>query len=165
MLVSQATTLKVDEGNTRVVIEGVACLGFNHDRQVNRLEKADVVFHVTSREGQVTRFFTEKLGLMSRSRKEVAPKARGHADGALHHGSTVSKTGRDSCIAFVRLLLPLSYHGVAVSQTKNRQATEVQCEVAIISDAELLITRSHQDKYRLIVTSRNKCTVLTQVCT
>jgi hypothetical protein len=62
MLVSQATTLKVDESNTRVVIEGVECLGFNHDRQVNRLEKADVVFHVTSREGQVTRLFMEDSG-------------------------------------------------------------------------------------------------------
>ncbi|KAK4032866.1 hypothetical protein C8A01DRAFT_20122, partial [Parachaetomium inaequale] len=43
------------------------------------------------------------------------------------------------------------------------QATDVQCEVAIISDAELLITRNRQGKYRLIVTSRNRCTVLTQV--
>jgi len=43
------------------------------------------------------------------------------------------------------------------------QAAQAQCEVALISDAELLITRDHRDQYRLIVTSRNKCTVLTQV--
>ncbi|KAK4149983.1 hypothetical protein C8A00DRAFT_46525 [Chaetomidium leptoderma] len=45
------------------------------------------------------------------------------------------------------------------------QATEVQCEVAIISDAELLITRNQQGQYRLIVASRNRCTVLSQVWT
>ncbi|KAL2197719.1 hypothetical protein P885DRAFT_35147 [Corynascus similis CBS 632.67] len=43
------------------------------------------------------------------------------------------------------------------------QATEVQCEVAVIPDAELLITRNHEGQYRLIITSRNECTILTQV--
>ncbi|EAQ86350.1 hypothetical protein CHGG_07603 [Chaetomium globosum CBS 148.51] len=43
------------------------------------------------------------------------------------------------------------------------QATEVQCEVAIIPDAELLITRNSRDEHRLIVASRNRCTVLSQV--
>ncbi|KAK4247066.1 hypothetical protein C7999DRAFT_14853 [Corynascus novoguineensis] len=43
------------------------------------------------------------------------------------------------------------------------QATEVQCEVAVIPDAELLITRNHKGQYRLIITSRNECTILTQV--
>ena len=47
----------------------------------------------------------------------------------------------------------------------QRQATEVECEMAIIPDAELIITRSRQDKYRLIVASRNRCiTVLAQDC-
>lgn len=46
----------------------------------------------------------------------------------------------------------------------RRQATEVQCEVAVISDAELMITRSRQDKYRLIIASRNRCTILAQDC-
>ncbi len=37
--------------------------------------------------------------------------------------------------------------------------------MAIIPDAELIITRSRQDKYRLIVASRNRCiTVLAQDC-
>ncbi|KAL2258536.1 hypothetical protein VTK26DRAFT_8125 [Humicola hyalothermophila] len=43
------------------------------------------------------------------------------------------------------------------------QMMEVHCEVAMISDAELLITRSKEDKYRLVVASRNRCTVLSQV--
>ncbi|KAH6850634.1 hypothetical protein B0I37DRAFT_118134 [Chaetomium sp. MPI-CAGE-AT-0009] len=43
------------------------------------------------------------------------------------------------------------------------QATEVQCEVAIISDAELLITRNPRGEHRLIVTSGNRCTVMSQV--
>jgi hypothetical protein len=102
---------------------------------------------------------------MTKSRQEIAQEARGHADGALHHGATVSKAGRDRCIAFVStILLPVCLP-YAAAHVMDRQATEVQCEVAIISDAELLITRSQQDKYRLIVTSRNRCTVLTQVCT
>ncbi|KAK4119870.1 hypothetical protein N657DRAFT_580821, partial [Parathielavia appendiculata] len=44
------------------------------------------------------------------------------------------------------------------------QATQVRYEVAIISDAELLITRSQQDKFHLILRSRNRCTVLTSSC-
>ena len=36
--------------------------------------------------------------------------------------------------------------------------------MAIIPDAELIITRSRQDKHRLIVASQNRCTVLAQDC-
>ncbi|KAH6626528.1 hypothetical protein B0J18DRAFT_143063 [Chaetomium sp. MPI-SDFR-AT-0129] len=43
------------------------------------------------------------------------------------------------------------------------QATEVQCEVAVIPDADIIITRTRDGQHRLIVTSRNRCTVLAQI--
>ncbi|KAK4099567.1 hypothetical protein N658DRAFT_498272 [Parathielavia hyrcaniae] len=61
------------------------------------------------------------------------------------------------------LITSLRYPRPDETVVLHLQATEVQCEVAIISDAELLITRSQQNKYRLIVTSRNRCTVLSQI--
>ncbi|KAK1760373.1 hypothetical protein QBC47DRAFT_366974 [Echria macrotheca] len=42
-------------------------------------------------------------------------------------------------------------------------ATEVQCEEVCIADAELLITRDTKDRFRLIILSRNRCTILSQV--
>ncbi|KAK4096717.1 hypothetical protein N658DRAFT_501244 [Parathielavia hyrcaniae] len=61
------------------------------------------------------------------------------------------------------LITSLQYPRPDETVVLHLQATEVQCEVAIISDAELLITRSQQNKHRLIVTSRNRCTVLSQI--
>jgi hypothetical protein len=46
------TVLKIEESSVSVVVEAVECLGFAQDRQVNRLEKADVVFHTISLEGR-----------------------------------------------------------------------------------------------------------------
>ncbi|KAK0636135.1 hypothetical protein B0T17DRAFT_481035 [Bombardia bombarda] len=43
------------------------------------------------------------------------------------------------------------------------QAAQVQSEEVFIPDAELFIVRSQQDKFRLIIVSRNKCTILSQV--
>ena len=44
--------MMVEESTARVVLKGVECLGFLRDQQKHRLEKADVVFHTTSPEGQ-----------------------------------------------------------------------------------------------------------------
>ncbi|GAB1314531.1 hypothetical protein MFIFM68171_04741 [Madurella fahalii] len=124
---SQATVPKVDESDAAVVIEGVNCLAFNQDLLVNRLERADVAFQLTSPEP--AKKFHQKLKDM---RREL-------------------------------LIASLQYPRPDETVVLHLQATEVQCDVAMISDAELLITRSRQDKYRLIVTSRKRCTVVTLV--
>jgi hypothetical protein len=46
------TVLKIEESSASVVVEAAECLGFAQDQQVNRLEKADVVFHTISLEGR-----------------------------------------------------------------------------------------------------------------
>lgn len=46
------TVLKIEESTVSVVVEAVECLGFTQDQQVNRLEKADVAFHMISLEGR-----------------------------------------------------------------------------------------------------------------
>lgn len=51
--VTHATTFKVEASNISVVIQEVECLGYSHDQQVSRLEKADVAFHMLSLEGQI----------------------------------------------------------------------------------------------------------------
>ncbi|KAK3297356.1 uncharacterized protein B0H64DRAFT_473482 [Chaetomium fimeti] len=124
---THATTFKVEEGNTCVVIEEVECLGYSQDQRVSRLEKADVAFHMLSLEA--AKKLREKLEDM---RVEL-------------------------------LVTSLQYPRPDDVVVLHLQATEVQCEVAIISDAELLITRNSRDEHRLIVTSRNRCTVLSQV--
>ncbi|KAH6641083.1 hypothetical protein F5144DRAFT_562477 [Chaetomium tenue] len=121
------TIFKIEEGNTCVVIQEVECFGYNQDQQANRLEKADISFHMLSLEA--AKKLLEKLEDM---RVEL-------------------------------LVTSLQYPRPDDVVALHLQATEVQCEVAIIPDAELLITRNSRDEHRLIVTSRNRCTVLSQV--
>jgi hypothetical protein len=49
----------------------------------------------------------------------------------------------------------------------DRQVTQVQCEEICIADAEMIITRNRLgdgDRFRLIILSRNRCTVMSQIC-
>ncbi|CAM1510177.1 Fc.00g005120.m01.CDS01 [Cosmosporella sp. VM-42] len=43
------------------------------------------------------------------------------------------------------------------------QAAQVQCEDIFIPNGEIFIVRNIEDKFRLIIISRNKCTILSQV--
>ncbi|SPQ21533.1 b89ab809-ace2-4622-980e-e47404ee3af5 [Thermothielavioides terrestris] len=126
-----STSIKTEENEARVVIQAVECQSYNQDQRVHRLEKVDVVFHMTSLEG------------------EAAAKT-------LHQ--------RLEDMRMELFITSLQYPRPDETVVLHLQATEVECEVAAISDAELLITRSRDDgQHRLIVTSRNRCTVLTQV--
>lgn len=52
---------------------------------------------------------------------------------------------------------------MASSLTETRQTARVECEVVYIDDAEITIVANTDKKYRLIIASRNKCTIISQV--
>lgn len=47
----------------------------------------------------------------------------------------------------------------------HRQGAQVHCKAFSILDAEITIVQDSQRKFRLIIVSRNRCTILSQVCT
>ena len=53
---------------------------------------------------------------------------------------------------------------VAILIDVFRQTAEVLCEDVFISDAEVFIVKGLTGKFRLIIVSRNKCTIISQVC-
>ncbi|KAK5654914.1 hypothetical protein OQA88_6670 [Cercophora sp. LCS_1] len=59
-------------------------------------------------------------------------------------------------------VLSLQYLRPDETVALHLQATEVQCEEICMADAELLITRDAQGKFRLVIVSRNNCTILSQ---
>ena len=70
---------------------------------------------------------------------------------------------RSHCICKLSCPTPRSLLG---AQRRARQVTQVQCEEVCIADAEMIIMRSKDaEKFRLVILSRNRCTVLSQVCT
>jgi len=47
----------------------------------------------------------------------------------------------------------------------DRQAAGIQCEEVCIPDAELFVVKdTNRDKFRLIIASRNGCSILSQDC-
>ncbi|KAK4032241.1 hypothetical protein C8A01DRAFT_50919 [Parachaetomium inaequale] len=108
-----------------------------------------------------------------------AGSALGHAELSIYYGSDDTSVSTELTKSIVHsakklhekleemrmelFVTSLQYPRPDETVVLHLQATEVQCEVAIISDAELLITCNRDNQHRLIVASRNKCTVLTQV--
>jgi hypothetical protein len=59
---------------------------------------------------------------------------------------------------------PMPFWGEYSQTMDNRQTARVYCEEFHISDAEISILRRPDDKFRLLISSRNKCTTFSQVC-
>lgn len=51
--VKRNSTVKTTDG-TNVVIQGVECLGFIEDEEINRIEKTDVVFQMATPESKIS---------------------------------------------------------------------------------------------------------------
>ncbi|GAB1317040.1 Fungal N-terminal domain-containing protein [Madurella fahalii] len=60
-------------------------------------------------------------------------------------------------------VLSLQYPRPDETVALHLQAAQIQCEEVCIADAELLITRDTKERSRLIILSRNRCTIVSQV--
>ncbi|KAK1825799.1 hypothetical protein QBC39DRAFT_270306 [Podospora conica] len=64
-------------------------------------------------------------------------------------------------------ILSLEYPRADETVALHLQVTQVQCEEICIADAEMIITRSKLgdgERFRLTIRSRNRCTILSQIC-
>ncbi|KAK0652450.1 hypothetical protein B0T16DRAFT_322463 [Cercophora newfieldiana] len=59
-------------------------------------------------------------------------------------------------------VLTLQYCRPDETVALHLQVTQVQCEKVFIRDAEMMIMRNQEGKFRLVILSRNRCTVLSQ---
>jgi len=59
-------------------------------------------------------------------------------------------------------VLSLQYPRSDETVALHLQVTQVQCEQVFILDAEMMIMRNQKNEYRLIISSRNGCTILSQ---
>ncbi|KAI0430869.1 hypothetical protein F5Y09DRAFT_355473 [Xylaria sp. FL1042] len=72
-------------------------------------------------------------------------------------------SGLDVTIQFTTRPAAKEFHEKVESMRKELQAAKVECESVYIDDAEITIVVDTDSKYRLIIASRNGCTIISQV--
>ncbi|KAH7316898.1 hypothetical protein B0I35DRAFT_512743 [Stachybotrys elegans] len=134
------TPVKLLDDQISLLLSGAQCLGYVNDTQTSNIDNADIKFDFTS--VQAAKNFRDKLEAMKMELFIWSLQPQPDESVALHLYDG-SKPG-------------------GARLTRYSQTAQVQCESIFMNTAEIFILHK-KEQYRLLIVSRNKCTILSQV--
>lgn len=131
-----------------MVLNDIECLAFAGGDEKNRTTMSRVTFQMTTTDGALK--LHQKLEELRMELFVLSLQYPRPDETVALHLSVTARLSFGEAVLTICLI--------------HRQVTQVQCEQVFISDAEMMIMRNQKDEYRLVISSRNKCTILSQEC-